>query len=114
MTPEHETGGSPGRPPLLATLCFALTALRRTIDAVAILLRAAMTFLVLAQILGRYAFNYAISWSEESATFVQVWLVALGAGIAMRNRQHVGIDFIIAKFPYLVQSIVKGGGLILA
>ena len=37
MTPEHETGGSPGRPPLLATLCFALTALRRTIDVVAIL-----------------------------------------------------------------------------
>ncbi|MEO4001830.1 TRAP transporter small permease [Mesorhizobium sp. CAU 1732] len=95
-------------------LALSLTALRRVVDAAAIFLLGAMTVLVLSQVLGRYVFNYAISWSEESATFAQVWLVMLGAGIAMRNRQHVGIDVVISRCPVALQRIVKAGGFALA
>lgn len=97
-----------------AMLCTALRWLRRGVDVVAIALLGAMLCLILVQILGRYVFNYSISWSEEAATFVQVWLVMLGAGIAMRNGQHVAIDLLVSTLPLVLQRVVKGAGFLLA
>ncbi|WP_086054395.1 TRAP transporter small permease [Pseudoruegeria sp. SK021] len=73
----------------------------------AVLLITLMMALIFAQILGRYVFNFSIAWSEEMATFAQVWLVMLGAGIAMRRGQHVGIDMMILYFPMWAQRLVK-------
>lgn len=98
----------------LALTRKSLGVLRAVINVVAISLMVAMIALIFCQILGRYVFNYSISWSEEAATFVQVWLVMLGAGIAMRNRQHVGIDMLIRRCPLSVQRVVKGAGFLLA
>lgn len=104
-----------GLPPAVARYgCLALTIVRRIVDIAALCLLAAMILLIFAQVLGRYFFNYSISWSEESATFVQVWLVMLGSGIAMRNRQHVGIDMLVSRCPLMVQRIVKALGFALA
>jgi TRAP-type transport system small permease protein len=105
------------RPDLLARLCAlgkgALFVLRRVVDAVLIFLLVAMVFLIMFQILGRYVFNYSISWSEEAATFAQVWLVMLGAGLAMRNRHHVGIDILINLCPRIVQQVAKSASFLL-
>lgn len=114
MTPQTEPDGASAHPPFIRNLALALAVLRKTVDVFAITLLSAMTLMVIAQILGRYVFDYAISWSEEIATFVQVWLVMLGAGIAMRYRQHVGIDVIIARCPLILQRVVKATGLVLA
>ena len=86
---------------------YLLRQLRRIVDVGSILLLLAMTGLILFQILGRYVFNYSISWSEEAAIFAQVWLVMLGSGIAMRNRNHVGVDVLIAMCPTAVQRVAK-------
>lgn len=91
-----------------------LTVLRSIVNGVAILLLCAMILLILIQILGRYVFNYSISWSEEAATFAQIWLVMLGAGIAMRNRNHVGIDFLISLCPVFMQRLAKAASFLLA
>lgn len=99
-------GNGPGAR-LLALAQRLLWLLRRGVDVVLITLLCAMILLILAQILGRYVFNYSIAWSEEIATFAQVWLVMLGAGFAMRRRQHVGIDMLIVKFPANVQRVAK-------
>ena len=98
---------------LLTVATAALRILRRIVDAVAIVLLLAMVSLIFVQILGRYVFNYSISWSEESASFAQIWLVMLGSGIAMRNRRHVGIDFLVARCPLNVQRVVKAVGFLL-
>ena len=94
-------------------LCFLLRGLRRIVNAVAILLLVAMTGLILFQILGRYVFNYSISWSEEAAIFAQVWLVMLGSGIAMRNRNHVGVDVLIIRCPPAVQRVARAASFLL-
>ncbi|TVR07051.1 MAG: TRAP transporter small permease [Salinarimonadaceae bacterium] len=91
----------------------ALTVLRRIVDVIAVGLLAAIIFLISFQIMGRYFFNYSISWSEEAATFVQVWIVMLGAGIAMRNRHHVGVDVLITRCPKIVQQIAKTASFLL-
>lgn len=86
-------------------LSLMLWTLRRAVDGAAILLLAYMALAVLIQIVGRYVFNYSIAWSEETATFAQIWLALLGAGIAMRHNQHVGVDVLILKAPLAVQRV---------
>jgi len=82
--------------------------LRRLVDGALLALLGYMALAILAQVVGRYFFNYSIAWSEETATFAQVWLTLLGAGVAMRYNQHVGVDFLILKAPVGVQRIVNG------
>ncbi|UOM35372.1 TRAP transporter small permease [Acuticoccus sp. I52.16.1] len=97
----------------IAVGAFLLRWLRRAVNLVAGLLFIYMCFAILAQILGRYIFNYSIAGTEETATYAQIWLVLLGAGIAMRNGQHVAIDILIVRCPPLVQRIAKTASLAL-
>lgn len=82
--------------------------LRRTVDVAVLGLMSYMGFAIMAQVIGRYFFNYSIAWSEETATFAQAWLTLLGAGVAMRYNQHVGVDFLILKAPLGVQRVFNG------
>ncbi len=112
-TSTSETATQAAPSPLLKIPGLCLTLLRRVVDAVALLLLAYMACAILAQIIGRYFFNYSIAWSEETATFAQVWLILLGAGIAMRFNQHVGVDVLIRQAPLPVQRLCNGAGLLL-
>jgi TRAP-type transport system small permease protein len=62
-----------------------------------------MAIVVLLQVLGRYVFNYSIDWSTETATFAQIWMVLLAAGIAMRRQLHVGVDTLVNALPNSLQ-----------
>lgn len=99
--------------PLLRAGCHGLRLLRRVVDVAVLALLAYMACAILAQVVGRYFFNYSIAWSEETATFAQVWLTLLGAGVAMRHNQHVGVDFLILKAPPALQRIVTGAAFLL-
>lgn len=103
--------GSTDLPPWLNSIAqpanMALTGLRRLIDLIAGLLFIYMALAIMAQILGRYVFGYSIAGTDETAVFAQVWLVLLGAGIAMRNRQHVGVDVLIRRTPERVQQLAR-------
>ena len=98
---------------LMRAGCVALWLLRRIVDIAVLLLLAYMACAVMAQVIGRYFFNYSIAWSEETATFAQVWLTLLGAGVAMRYNQHVGVDFLIQKAQIAVQRLFNGAAFLL-
>ena len=74
-----------------------------------------MTLAVLAQVFGRYLFNYSISWTEETARFAQIWVVFMGAGIAMRFGWHVAVDALAAMLPRgaarALSVLIAAGGL---
>lgn len=67
--------------------------------AVVVISFAYMTVAVLAQVFGRYVFNYSISWTEETARFAQAWVILIGAGIAMKHGWHVAVDSLPEKLP---------------
>lgn len=114
---DHRSNASPdGRDAqhgIVAAGAFLLGWLRTLVNVIVITLLCVMIGLILIQILGRYVFNFSIAWSEETATFAQVWLVMLGAGVAMRNRQHVGIDMLIVLCPTSVQRVAKATSVLL-
>lgn len=65
-----------------------------------------MIIAVLAQVGGRYLFNYAIDWTAETATFAQIWMVLLAAGLAMRDNLHVSVDVLANSVPPAVARLL--------
>ncbi|MDT8902903.1 TRAP transporter small permease [Anaeroselena agilis] len=51
-------------------------------------------------------FGYPIVWSVDIAQLLFGWVVFLGADMALRNNNHIGIDILIAKFPPKVQNAI--------
>ncbi|HEY0920420.1 TRAP transporter small permease [Devosia sp.] len=99
---------------MLQLLMIVLGVLRKIIATSVILLFAYMIGAIFVQILGRYVFYYPIAATAETATFALIWLVLLGAGIAMQRRMHVGIDMLVVLLPIWAQRVVVGVGVLLA
>ena len=74
-------------------------ALRKLVAALVILFFSYMIVAVLVQIAGRYLFDFAIDWTAETATFAQIWMVLLAAGLAMRDNLHVSVDALTSHLP---------------
>ncbi len=72
---------------------------RRLVAVLVILFFCYMILAVLIQVGGRYLFDYAIDWTAETATFAQIWMVFLAAGLAMRDRLHVSVDMLADVVP---------------
>jgi tripartite ATP-independent transporter DctM subunit len=72
----------------------ALTALEAAVAALAASCLAGIVALVLANVVGRYAFGAAIAWSQEAAQWLFVDLVFLGIPLAQRSRLRMAIDLI--------------------
>lgn len=84
---------------MLNVLRGAVRAIRIFVSVLVVACFAYMTLAVLAQVFGRYVFNYSISWTEETARFAQIWVVFFGAGITMRFGWHVAVDVLAAMLP---------------
>lgn len=91
-----------------------LSGIRLLVGAAVILLFIYMAIAVLAQVVGRYVFSYSFSGSSETATFAQIWMVFLGAGLAMKQRLHVGVDLLYTLVPAslkrLIAAVILVGG----
>jgi len=80
----------------LERICLAL---RFICSTVAVILFTVMLIAVLAQVAGRYFFNFSIAQAAEIATYSQIWMVLLGGGVALARGQHVAIEAIPAALP---------------
>ena len=60
---------------------------------------AVMVVLVFGNVVLRYAFNSGITMSEELSRWLFVWLIFLGAIIAMKDHAHLGVDSLVSRLP---------------
>jgi len=60
-----------------------------------VFLLAGMTVMVFANVVLRYGFGSGIDISEELSRFFFVWLIFLGAIVAMRHNMHMGFDLVV-------------------
>jgi len=61
-----------------------------------------VTLLAVIQVILRYAFNYAIIWSEELSRLLFVWIVILGAALGLSYGKHMVIEFFQQRLPRAV------------
>ena len=69
------------------------------------IMAAALVIVVFSNVLGRYFFNFALAWAEETARFLFIWLSFLGAILANAHAEHMHLDIFIHWMP---EKIGKG------
>ncbi|WP_317856006.1 TRAP transporter small permease [Chakrabartyella piscis] len=68
-----------------------------------------MVIVTFLQVIFRFALNNPLSWSEELARCLFVWVTFLGAAICARENAHIGMDYLVSKLP---QKLAKGIGIL--
>jgi tripartite ATP-independent transporter DctM subunit len=53
--------------------------------------------LLFAGVVGRYAFNHPLVWTDELAGILFLWLVSLGAVIALRRTEHMRMTVLVSR-----------------
>lgn len=62
------------------------------------LLLVGMALITLFNVLSRYLMGNPLSWAEEVATYLFVWMVMFGAAMALKTREHFVIEFFVDRF----------------
>ena len=79
------------RHPLEVAVCTILVAL------------VAVTF---SQVVFRYVLEASLSWSEELARFLLMWLAALSTAYAMKTGAHFALRFLVDRTPPTAQRLI--------
>ena len=66
---------------------------------ICVVLMSAMTILIFIQVVMRYVFSNSLSWSEELARYMFIWLIYLGVSYGAKIRKHIKIDAGLKLFP---------------
>ena len=51
------------------------------------------------QVIARYIFEAPLSWSEELARFILIWLSMLSAAYAFKTKSHFALTILVTKLP---------------
>jgi tripartite ATP-independent transporter DctM subunit len=73
--------------------------LEGALEFLAALLVALEMVLLLASVFARYVLNQPITWADELASILFLWLATLGAVIALRRGEHLRLTFLMARLP---------------
>jgi tripartite ATP-independent transporter DctM subunit len=65
----------------------------------AAILVAVEILVLLAGVISRYVFNRPLTWSDELASILFLWLAMLGAVIALRRAEHMRLGFLVMRAP---------------
>ncbi|KIL51920.1 TRAP transporter small permease [Jeotgalibacillus soli] len=76
------------------------------LNSVIVLIFVTMVGLVFLNVVMRYAFDSGITWSEELARYLFVWVVFLGAVVAMKEKGHLGVDVLVSMVPLKAQKVL--------
>ena len=72
------------------------------LEALVVVLMAAMVLIMAAQVVARYVFTNPFVWAEEIAAYLFIWIVFLAAGLAFQRRAHIALDYFVRMLPRAV------------
>jgi tripartite ATP-independent transporter DctM subunit len=58
----------------------------------------ALNVLVFTQVVSRYIFNSPISWTEEMARILFVWICFMGTFLALKTKSHIAVETLLHRF----------------
>ena len=80
------------------------------VESVAGLLLAVVVIIVLVQVFGRYILRISLSWPEELARYVLVWLMFFGVAAAAATRSQIVVDTVLELVSPRVRRVLEGIG----
>lgn len=85
----------------------------RALDLVSAAALALMAAMVFGNVVLRYVFNSGIAVSEELSRWLFVWMTFLGAVVALKERAHLGTDFLVGRLGRVGQRWCLGASQLL-
>jgi TRAP-type C4-dicarboxylate transport system permease small subunit len=77
------------------------------VDAVLASIILAMTAVIVISVFYRYVLNMPLSWTDEIARIMIVWLSFVGGYMALREGKHIGFDLVVKKLAPPVRAAVE-------
>jgi TRAP-type transport system small permease protein len=74
--------------------------LNRANELVIALLAAVTVAVTLLQVVFRYVLGSSLSWSEELARYLFIWVIFLGVASAARRGQHMAVEALPRRLPH--------------
>lgn len=71
--------------------------MKKITDNILAILLGLIVVIMFTQVLFRYAFNNSLSWTEEIAKFLFVWITFFGAALCFSEKMHLGVDFLVQR-----------------
>jgi len=87
-----------------------LRGLDRVLDAATLALLAILLAVVGGQVFARYVLNRSLVWSEELARYLFVYLVFLGAAMALARQRHIQVSVVVERLPPSLRRAVAVAG----
>jgi TRAP-type transport system small permease protein len=81
--------------------------LSRILEVILVVILTSMVGLVFGNVVARYVFNSAITWAEEVARFLFVWLTFVGASFGLLKGLHLGMDMVVARLQPRTRGVVE-------
>ncbi|MFM2577371.1 TRAP transporter small permease [Vibrio fortis] len=75
--------------------------------AIGAMLLAAIVILITIQVVMRYVFQNALSWSEELTLWTFIWFIWIGIAYAFKERKHVKVTFFQDLLPDNAKKILE-------
>ena len=75
-------------------------------DWVAFIIFWTLAIIVFLQFFTRYVLNNSLSWTEEIARYLLMWITFIGAAVAMRRGTHIAVEVALLFLP---KPIVRVG-----
>jgi TRAP-type C4-dicarboxylate transport system permease small subunit len=66
-----------------------------------------MCCVIFLQVIMRYIFKHALIWPEETARFVQIWMIYIAVAACVRKTRHIRIDLFKDLLPPIMKSYVE-------
>ena len=80
------------------------------VEAVAGVLLAVVVVIVLIQVFGRYILRMSLSWPEELARYVLVWLTFFGVAAAAASQAQIVVDTVLELVSPRVRRVLEAIG----
>jgi TRAP-type C4-dicarboxylate transport system permease small subunit len=77
------------------------------IKKILVLLLLIFTVIVMMQVVARYILHSPLTWSEQIARYLFIWMIMLGTPLAMHMKVHIAFDMILKRFPPFIKLIIE-------
>jgi len=79
----------------------------RWLEPVLAAILAVLVTVVLSNVIGRYLLGAGITWADELARFLFVWLTFLGAVLGLARGAHIGMELVVSALPELPARLLR-------
>jgi C4-dicarboxylate transporter DctQ subunit len=82
--------------------------LQRCTEVAMMVLMSCLVVIVVTSVIFRYILLSPIAWCDEVSRYLMIWLGFLGASIAMREKLHVSVEFVVRWAPPRIAAGLRG------